>query len=521
MSELNPDSPIARIVARIRGAEHRSADEREDARDFVQWICRADFAERSALWSALCEVPANELQAAHQLLEGLFSAAARNRVVGDAVETPAGREQRVERLCQLYLHLGSDHPARFWLLILLAQGGTAEELQGFSEMIVTAPPTDPNQAAAAFSLLFRLPEPEPAALFPRLLDGLGERSVATPILDLANYLTRNEHLTSHPAGDRREQLAILLGGLASQLAEWESSGAESTPQSAAALEDSVALAVALCDAIGLIGDPQYRGRLQQAMELKHRRIRTEAAAALARLGDEQGARELLQMTAEPVVRLRAIAFATELGLDEQIPPPFLTPFSRAESELALWLAQPTQFGIPPTHCELVDERSLFWPGYDTPQDCFLLRFSYVFGESEYANVGIAGPTTHAFAADVQSLTADDQYALFAGWDVEHEEIYEIPADGLNDELKREAARLETRLRTSGYEGIEPVLLGYFFGQRALAVRAVKQGEPALAVVDDQEILSRSPGSGPRPLQPEDIYCLYKGRLLLRSFARDE
>jgi hypothetical protein len=49
------------------------------------------------------------------------------------------------------------------------------------------------------------------------------------------------------------------------------------------------------------------------------------------------------------------------------------------------------------------------------------------------------------------------------------------------------------------------------------VTATKAGLSAVAVADSGEIFSRQPGAGNRPLGPEEVYCVYKGRKLLRSF----
>src|SRR6185503_9186201 len=65
----------------------------------------------------------------------------------------------------------------------------------------------------------------------------------------------------------------------------------------------VALAVSLCDALALMGEQSATGKLNQALRVGHRRLRTEAAAALARLGEEAGVTELVQLAAEPVARL--------------------------------------------------------------------------------------------------------------------------------------------------------------------------------------------------------------------------
>ena len=68
-------------------------------------------------------------------------------------------------------------------------------------------------------------------------------------------------------------------------------------------DEGVSLAVSLCDALALIGDASSTARLREAHEIRHRRLRVEAAAALARLGDEEGEKSLIELAAEPVARL--------------------------------------------------------------------------------------------------------------------------------------------------------------------------------------------------------------------------
>src|SRR5439155_25590943 len=127
-----------------------------------------------------------------------------------------------------------------------------------------------------------------------------------------------------------------------------------------------------------------------------------------------GVNELVALAAEPVARLRVLAYADEVGIRDKIEPQFATPEARAEAELCVWLAEPTQYGVPPTSCELVDRRRLHWPGFDDPVECFLFRFQYALtiegeGERSFSNIGIAGPVAHAFIADLGDLSPDDIY----------------------------------------------------------------------------------------------------------------
>jgi hypothetical protein len=262
--------------------------------------------------------------------------------------------------------------------------------------------------------------------------------------------------------------------------------------------------------------------LHQAMALEHRRLRTEAAAALARLGDEEGAAELVKLAAEPVARLRVLAYARELDLIERIDPEFQLPQARAEAELAVWLAEPTQFGVPPAAIELFDQRRQFWPGFTEPVDCFLFRFTYVVtvageGERSFSNIGIAGPLAHAFLADLADLPPDDIYAAFAGWQAEHEEIREYDVPRLSQSEQLEVERLVRRLHDAGYTHIEPERMGYFFGEKALVAGAVLGDVAGVAVADFQEIAFFPRRHSRRPLAAAECYSIYKGRKLLGSF----
>ncbi len=161
------------------------------------------------------------------------------------------------------------------------------------------------------------------------------------------------------------------------------------------------------------------------MELQHRRLRVEAAAALARLGDQQGEQTLVELASEPVVRLRVVHYAEELGLGESIPEEYPSDIAIAEAELVTHLAQPTAIGTPPSRCELVDTRSLYWPGYEEPRNCYLFRFTYSFRsdsgtDCRVSNIGIAGPVHRtSVQGDVSELPVDEIYALFAGCHAEH------------------------------------------------------------------------------------------------------
>jgi hypothetical protein len=222
--------------------------------------------------------------------------------------------------------------------------------------------------------------------------------------------------------------------------------------------------------------------------------------------------------------LRVLAYAQELNLLDKVPPEHRTPAAQAESELVVWLAEPTQFGIPPTQIELVDERRQRWPGYNGEVDCFLFRFAYHMRlddgqERTYSNVGIAGPLAHAFTADLADLPPDDIYAAFAGWQAVHEEIKQYDVERLSKAEQLEVVRLQRRLHDAGFTDIKPQQMGYFFGEKALLATASRDGAAGVAVADFDDLLFYPARQPRRSIGLEEAYSIYKGRKLLRAFNR--
>lgn len=282
------------------------------------------------------------------------------------------------------------------------------------------------------------------------------------------------------------------------------------------------MAVSLCDALGLMGDPASSSELLHCMELPHRRLAVEAAAALARLGNEAGTSRLIELAAEPSARLRVLAYGEELGIEEQIDEVYRCAVSIAEAELVTYLADPSQFGIPPNRCELLDSRTLYWPGYEEPRNCYLFRFRYLYQlpdgkEAEYENIGIAGPLAHAFKADMCQLNIDDVYAAFAGWQAEHDEIRELRWTDMDRDQLRHADRVLAQLSEDGYEHWQSQSVGLFFGTLVFVGRANRDGQDGVVVVDDRDTMWFPQSGSPRDIGPAEGYCVYKGQRMLAEF----
>jgi hypothetical protein len=491
--------------------------DRESAIRRLRWVSQAAPDEiRAILQGILDRTPQWT-----KVQDGFLAAVFRHVLQRGAAEDAAPLEDAILlQAAALYRHLGVSSAARAYLPCLLTAARTPSALAAFADLMIADPPADLNLVAAIFGPLFQHRDYDPASLFPALLDGLKHISLAAAILDLSNFVTREGIVARHPASERVAEIALLLAGLVGRLGQIEGSPpAESQPVESASrqVKEGISLAVSLCDALALIGDKSAVGKLYQALELSHRRLRAEAAAALAKLGEQTGEQVLLQLAAEPVTRLRVLAYAEELGILDQVDGQYKTEQAKAEADLALWLSQPSQMGVPPSRCELVDTRHQAWPGYDDPVECFLFRFVYAFKDAEFSNIGIAGPLTHAFAADLADLPPDDIYAAFAGWQAEHEDIDEWPVDALNDAQRVEVVRLERRLRDAGYDAIVPQSLGSFLGDKILVATAMYQGLPGVAVADPLQCIWWPRRGSSRPIDPDVAYCIYKGRKLLRAF----
>ncbi len=425
---------------------------------------------------------------------------------------------------QLYRQLGPESRARAHLLRALSAHGGAAALGAVAELLVSDPPKQSEDALLALSPLFQRRPYAAQALFPRLLDALEHPVLAAVILDLANYVTRHHSLPRHPAAERAPQLAALLEAMLNRLERVEANPqafANSAQSLTILVGEAVALLVALCDALALVGDPSAIPKLHHALGLRHRRVQTEAAAALARLGDSAGTDALVQLAAQPLVRTRVLAYLEELGQLLKVPDEQRNPVARAEGDLAAWLAEPTHFGVPPTSLELVDSRRQYWPTFDEPVDCFLFRYEFRIGERAISGIGLAGPVTHALLADLQDLPPTDIYSVYAGWFATHEEIREIPAGDLSGDQQARWQQAQLELEAAGYQDTVLDKVGQFFGHEHFVAIAHRENYAGVVVYSDRQIYWYPASNARRPLGPTEVYSMHKGREILQTFNPPE
>ena len=409
---------------------------------------------------------------------------------------------------------------RHLLLHLLAISRSRDALQVLVEILNESPPTDWMDAAQLLSPLMQHDDWPIDAVFPAVLQSLSEPALAASLLDLANYLVRQGKVDRHPAANMLDALCELLGQVSSRLAFFEENPrafGDDVPTVQKRLGEAVALAVSLCDTLALIGDPSAIGKLNQTVTLRHRRVQCEAAGALAKLGDDEGEKRLIELAADPAARLRAIAYADELGVGNEIDEKYRTADATAEAEMALWLSQPHQMGVPPTHVEVAASRRLLWPSFDDPVDVTLVRFEYNMGDQGYSNIGMTGPAVYTMACDLADMPLDDIFAIYAGWHADHPDIFSVPADAFNDAQTRTMETFGQHLQHLGYEDLKPALLGLFLDERAGIFTGSREGTECVVATDGLETIDQATAGRNRPLSAADLFNLYKGRKMLRTF----
>ncbi|KAA5541024.1 HEAT repeat domain-containing protein [Roseiconus nitratireducens] len=421
---------------------------------------------------------------------------------------------------QIDRSLPAEVSNRHLLLHLLSLQRTDKALRVLVQILNDRPPTDWMDAGLVLSPLMQHDDWSVDAVFPEVLKSLSEPALAASLLDLANYLVRSGRVQSHPAAGMLDGLNELLGEVSRRLAFFEENPrafGDDVPTVQKRLGEAVALAVSLCDAVALIGDESSIAKLNQTVALRHRRVQCEAAGALAKLGDEEGRKRLVELSEDPAARLRAIAYADELGFGDEIDPQQRTDQATAEAEMALWLSQPHQMGVPPTSVEVVESRRMLWPSFDSPVDVTLVRFEYNLGDRCYSNIGMTGPATYTMSCDLADMPVEDIFAIYAGWHADHPDIFTVAADSFNEAQIRVMEGFQQHLQHLGYEDIRPAMLGLFLDERAGMFTASREGTECVVATDGLETIDHAIAGRNRPLGPADLFNLYKGRKMLRTF----
>lgn len=424
-------------------------------------------------------------------------------------------------LKQLFLALPeSDSGMRGMALQMMAVQSEPEDLETLVDLLEHHPPPKVEGLLVGISPLFHLTNWPVDAFFPAAFRVIQHQHLAAGIIDLANFTMTKRKLKEHPGHTRRKELIALLGAIVQRLEQFEENPrvfGNDVPVIQETLRELISLAVSLCYCAGLLGDDSAIGKLNQASELRHRHLQAEAFGALARLGADHGRKELVALAREPAARLRVLEYSKELGLDDMVNPKYTTDEARAEAKIALWLSEPGNYTTPPTKLELIDNRELFWPGFKEVQDIYLYRYHYDLGPLQICNIGLSGPQCFAFRADLADLPVEDIYAAFAGWAFEHPDVHEFAVKDLPSFYSSVLKPLQQRLTDAGHTKIKKLKLGIFFREPILVCETTRGKLKGIAVVSRDDILWFPIRSKKRPMTALEAYCIFKGRIVLRSF----
>ena len=425
----------------------------------------------------------------------------------------------------LYFATPPESELRCHLLQWLALGCEEKRLQHWMQLLADQPPEHRSSIALAFAPLMDVAVVPPEWLLSDLIVGAtGYSQIASAVYDLCNFYFRHDVIDWHPAEDRLEELDALLGQLYENLDKIESGQVNPRIDRQVLnrqVSDSVALMVSLCDTFALTKYEKASEHIAQAMSLRHRRVQTEAAAALARLGHQEGRDALVALVQDPVSRLRVLAYADEQGFLDQISLEYQGEIAIAESRLAIWLAEPDQMGLAPSRIELLDSREMYWPSYEHPIVCYLFRFWYGTAENAFSNVGICGPMTHALSADLNHLSHDDLYAAFAGWQTTHQEIFYLGVPQAEKLYASEMRRLNSVMLEHEIEDLAIETAASFFGEIVLIGRGTLDGQIGTAIADQQDITWVPENNEAAPIDSGLAFSLWCGRRLLSTFNQED
>ncbi|QGJ69555.1 Hypothetical protein PBC10988_12370 [Planctomycetales bacterium 10988] len=476
----------------------------------------AESEQRSVVLSALIRPIVAQLQRVPQHLR---------QTLEQKNEYTAQLEATIARLAEIYRSLGKEHPERHQILALLAGCGTTFALKTFVDLIVSDPPAKDAQVDLSFTPLFQQKDLPVDCLYPALFGALAHERVATPVLDLANHLRRTGQVENHPAAGRADQLASLFSELAEhmrRLEEHPTEYADNAQQLSEMVAHAVGLGVATADALGWLGKKEHVGVLRKALDIGHRRLRAEAAVALGRLEENTGVEILLELSADPGSRLRAISYLEELEKADEIPEEHRSPVARAEGELALFLSQPSQYGFPPTQFDCLDQRTLRWPGSEMATECFLFDYTYQFPQGELNRVGIVGPLTYSLRMPVDDLSLAELYGLYCGWQTEHDEIQSFKPQEVAEQYRQQIQESEVWLIEKGYKSPALLRVVDFFGQIFYLFGAVYEEEPGYLILDEDGQILWKPQSGSwKHFEPDQMVAMHVGLKILRQFNPEE
>lgn len=234
-----------------------------------------------------------------------------------------------------------------------------------------------------------------------LSDSLPEGRPGARLLELANGLCARRLLGEHPFDGEQGRL---------MLENWLRAGEE-------AWSDALPAADAL-----LYLRPDSRERLV-ALALDHegREIQLAGARAAANTGSPAAMQILARFCLDRLCSREACQYLEEFGQADLIPEKARDPAFRAECDLCLWLAFPTQFGYEPDEIETFDTRELYWPPTKDRRRLWLFKYIYRDSSEEaiaVVGVGLSGSRNVALDSVSHEMSPEEIYARHCYWELD-------------------------------------------------------------------------------------------------------
>ena len=240
-------------------------------------------------------------------------------------------------------------------------------------------------------------------LVERLRNPLPPGFAGVVLLDLANTLSRENRLPTHPFDNPsgRERLEGFL--------------VESDPRHFSYAHSAAA-------ALPFINGEARNALAALAMDHPDTGVQMEAAWASAHRGGTAGLTFLARMCEDPRHSAAARGYLEELGKTDRVPAVAQEPDFQAAAEFCQWLAHPQEFGVPPTEIALVDTRELDWPPTNDRRQVWLFRFTFSGLKedgTDESGIGMVGSVTFSlFGETTPEMSPEDVYGLHCCWELE-------------------------------------------------------------------------------------------------------
>lgn len=215
-------------------------------------------------------------------------------------------------------------------------------------------------------------------------------------------------------------------------------------QSARPEESSYAQSVA--QAIPYLIRPERDEILQVLLNHEDQLVVVDAAAAAAKLGQEQGFQKLTQLCTDASVSYFACLHLRERGREELIPESARNPHFQAVAEFCAWLTLPDAYGEIPDEVEIFDHRVAAWAPTNDIRPLWLIKYTYAADPDDpddfpETGVGLVGSETGVlFDETTPDHTPEEIYAMHCCWELQQ----------LGDERAPDEMSIESGTRLLGW-----------------------------------------------------------------------